>query len=65
MTINTNKVTKVSLNELLNSPVIVKLTSGRVISGTLKEADDIYTIKLGVKHIVLDLENVSKVSAQF
>jgi len=56
------KVTKESLEELNNSAVFVKLRNGRVISGFLREADGIYTIKLGVKHIVVDIENLAKVS---
>jgi len=50
-----------SLKSLTNSTVVVKLNNGRVISGFLKEAEENYTIKLGVKHIEVGVFNVVKV----
>jgi len=52
-----------SLNTFSNSKVVVKLKNGRVISGFLKKEDGIFTIKLGVLHIVVDAANLVKIIA--
>ena len=49
------------LNKLNNNPVIIKLTSGRAISGTLKSVGTVHTVKLGVKHILVDVKSVKKI----
>ena len=52
-----------SLRTSLNSPTIVKLGNGRVISGILIAIDGIYHIKLGVKYIPLDVATLRSVSS--
>jgi hypothetical protein len=52
-----------SLNDFVNTEVIVKLVNGRTISGHLKGAVGSYTIKLGTKHIPLDDTTVVRVVA--
>ena len=50
-----------SLNDFVNSEVIVKLVNGRTISGRLKSTDGNFNIKLGTKFIPLDDTTVVRV----
>lgn len=52
-----------SLEDFVNSEVIVKLVNGRTISGRLKSDDGKFTIKLGTKYIPLDDTTVVRVVA--
>lgn len=50
------------LLKMIDKMVVVKLNNGRVISGILRAANDGYTIKLGVKHLSLDLTTLKSVT---
>ena len=51
-----------SLRKSINKYTAVKLANGRVISGTLREENGIYSIKLGVKFIPLDTATLRSVT---
>jgi small nuclear ribonucleoprotein (snRNP)-like protein len=51
-----------SLKKLVNEFVVVKLNNGRVLLGYLREAEGLYTIKLGVKHLSVGTENIKTIS---
>ena len=51
-----------SLQKSIGKYTAVKLNSGRVISGILREEDGGYSIKLGVKFIPLDISTVKRVT---
>lgn len=43
-----------NVEAFINRKVIVKFVNGRTISGLLKNDDLMFTIKLGVKHIIVN-----------
>lgn len=50
---------------MIDSKVIVKFKNGRAISGFLTKTGNVFTLKLGVQHIVVEPTNLAKVVSQF
>ena len=59
-----NKVTTDLLNKHSNTKVVIKLNNGRVISGHLTKNETNHTLKLGVKHLVINPEELQTINAQ-
>lgn len=55
-------VSKGTLTNFNNKDVILKLTSGRAISGLLREVDGVFTLQLGIQHLVIEENTVAKVT---
>lgn len=51
---------RASLNSMVGKAVITKFKNGRSISGTLSEKDGVFTVKLGIQHLVVDPELLAK-----
>ena len=60
MNTDTKTTIEESLKKLVNTHVVVKFTNGRVISGTLKESNNSYSIKLGTLHIPVTADTLAK-----
>lgn len=53
-----------SLKKFTNTAVVIKLKTGRVISGTLREEDNHFTLKLGVLHLPIEASKISRITSQ-